>query len=984
MPIGDLPGYKITEVDQKLMDVYGDYIHQNDGSHLDGGILDDAAWQSRWRKLIVLPCQRYDAPSGAVGRRFVRILTEELRGIRSRKWNAERFIVFQAVVLQRSREVKNAGAIKRRLSNRMDAWEAEKYDMLTQDTERAALAQLARVRGIQTPEQRAKTYARLVLQGKLRAAVRWLTEREKGGVLLPDDLDSKTNEPVIDVLRSKHPDARVPDVSVLEAYEILPDLQDVDITEETVEQVARRLSGSAGPGGTDSAAVQHWLLRFGGASQQLRKAVAEFTDWMANTPPPWASYRALRAGRLVALDKCPGVRPVGIGESWMRLISKCVLNVAGGEAKEACGVDQLCVGLESGIEGGIHAMRLLWEQHSAEEEWGFLLVDAANAFNEGNRIAMFWTLRHEWPSGARFAFNCYRHWAILVVRGENGHALFIESKEGVTQGDPLAMAAYGILLLPLIRQLKREIPEVSQPWYADDAGAGGNFDSLRRYFERLQEIGPSRGYFPEPSKSILVVLEHNREKAESSFHDLGFKVCNGSRYLGGYIGDSAAQQTWIEKKTKAWADSVTELAMVAARFPQAAYAGLQKSLQQEWQFLQRVTDGLGLEFSAIALAMHYDFLPALFGVESVSDTQRQLASLPVKFAGLAIPDPTATAETNWSASTVICGHIIAAIRGTTIYRSADHLSVLKNGKAELRKRSLESSKQAMESILQTLPTGESRTIRRGQQTGAWLSLLPSTVNGTELSAQEFRDAVSMRYGLVPPDLPQKCDGCDAPFTLQHALCCKKGGLVISRHNEIRDELIHMAGKAMTPSAIRDEPLIRTGRVAEKTMTCPTIGIDSKLKENDVTGESDRGDLLLRGFWARGTDCIVDVRVTDTDAKSYCKRPPDKVLESGEKLKKKKYLEACLEQRRHFTPFVCSVDGLLGREAQTFAKRLAAKLAKKWQRSYSQTCGYVNARLSIAIIRATHLCLRGSRIPTSKISTKFPQWEDGAGLALFEC
>jgi hypothetical protein len=92
----------------------------------------------------------------------------------------------------------------------------------------------------------------------------------------------------------------------------------------------------------------------------------------------------------------------------------------------------------------------------------------------------------------------------------------------------------------------------------------------------------------------------------------------------------------------------------------------------------------------------------------------------------------------------------------------------------------------------------------------------------------------------------------------------------------------------------------------------------------------------------------------------------------------------LEQQPHFTPFVCSVDGLLGREAHTFAKQLAAKLAKKWQHSYSQMCGYVNVRLSITIIRATHLCLQGSGIPTSKISTRFLQWEDGASLALFEC
>jgi hypothetical protein len=97
-------------------------------------------------------------------------------------------------------------------------------------------------------------------------------------------------------------------------------------------------------------------------------------------------------------------------------------------------------------------------------------------------------------------------------------------------------------------------------------------------------------------------------------------------------------------------------------------------------------------------------------------------------------------------------------------------------------------------------------------------------------------------------------------------------------------------------------------------------------------------------------------VTDTDAPSYRTRDPASVLKSQEKEKKWKYLEACLEERRHFTPFVVSTDGMMGREANMFAKRLSAKLAKKWQKPYSQVCGYVNTRLSIAIVRATHLCL----------------------------
>jgi hypothetical protein len=90
----------------------------------------------------------------------------------------------------------------------------------------------------------------------------------------------------------------------------------------------------------------------------------------------------------------------------------------------------------------------------------------------------------------------------------------------------------------------------------------------------------------------------------------------------------------------------------------------------------------------------------------------------------------------------------------------------------------------LERILGKLPAGLSRSVRRGQFTGAWLTVLPFIVSGTELSA-EFYDALIIRYGELPSNFPQKCDGCDAHFTLQHAaLACKKGGLVIFRCNEV--------------------------------------------------------------------------------------------------------------------------------------------------------------------------------------------------------
>ena len=62
------------------------------------------------------------------------------------------------------------------------------------------------------------------------------------------------------------------------------------------------------------------------------------------------------ACRLVVLDKRPGVRLVGIGETLRRDLTKLVMRAAGYQAKIACGNLQLCVGLEAGIEGATHAV----------------------------------------------------------------------------------------------------------------------------------------------------------------------------------------------------------------------------------------------------------------------------------------------------------------------------------------------------------------------------------------------------------------------------------------------------------------------------------------------------------------------------------------------------------------------------------------------------------------------------------------------------
>ena len=84
-------------------------------------------------------------------------------------------------------------------------------------------------------------------------------------------------------------------------------------------------------------------------SGDISKIVTEFAEWLVNDSPPRAAYRKIVAGRLNGLSKHPGVQPVGMGETWQKMMTKSVPNLVGHEDKEACGADQLCRGMDTRI-----------------------------------------------------------------------------------------------------------------------------------------------------------------------------------------------------------------------------------------------------------------------------------------------------------------------------------------------------------------------------------------------------------------------------------------------------------------------------------------------------------------------------------------------------------------------------------------------------------------------------------------------------------
>ena len=71
------------------------------------------------------------------------------------------------------------------------------------------------------------------------------------------------------------------------------------------------------------------------------------------------------------------------------------------------------------------------------------------------------------------------------------------------------MFAYDIGVLLLIKYLRAVYTYVNQSWYSEYTGAIVKFGSIELYFNHLKQSGLGRGYYPKPSKSVIIVHPDN-------------------------------------------------------------------------------------------------------------------------------------------------------------------------------------------------------------------------------------------------------------------------------------------------------------------------------------------------------------------------------------------------------------------------------------------------------------------------------------------
>jgi len=592
-----------------------------------------------WRKNL------FSVPSGGVGKAFVRELTKQIQLYTNSQGKdgmaLYKLFILPALLLQRVNGSCRAKECVKHLERRLSLWQADSYsELLDEGLTLQKNFKTNRRPRLQGGDDDARAFGNLMAKGRIHGAIRALSSDGEVGdgkpVLRSDDVVTinDTSRSVRDILQEKHPLPQVASFDALLTSEPNKEnpIRFAAITGSSIKKAAIHVNGSAGPSGLDADGWRRICTVFKGASTELCEAMALFTRLLCTQPVSGETLAPYIACRLIALNKNPGVRPIGVCEVLRRICTRSALQIMRTDIVQVCGPWQSCAGIPAGIEATQHAMGSIFEGDDTE---GMLLIDASNAFNSLNREVALHNIPRICPCLADITNNTYNAPARLFIAG-GGEIL---SQEGTTQGDPLAMCMYAVAMMPLVNKVAELVPGSRQGWFADDSAAAGKLCVLRKWYDAVKCNGTGYGYSINEGKSQLLVKEQFSELALELFRDTNIKIeTSGVVYLGAAMGNPGFKRSFLETKIGEWIGELRVLAKFARTEPQAAYATLTHGLRGKWQYIFRTMVIDGDLLSAMGDVITNELLPSIAGQVSISESDLSLLFLPVRDGGLGIPN----------------------------------------------------------------------------------------------------------------------------------------------------------------------------------------------------------------------------------------------------------------------------------------------------------------------------------------------------------
>ena len=311
---------------------------------------------------------------------------------------------------------------------------------------------------------------------------------------------------------------------MLDQLESIHQIKSKNINADAVLKATLKTKSDYGPSGMDADDWKRVLTskQFAESSTDLCTTIANMIKKLCIDKDLANILEAFLFCRLILLDKNPWLRPIGVGEVRRRIVGKVIVFTLRDYIITSVGLLQVCAGQESGSEAAVHSMSRMYKEEHTE---AVLLEDAANALNSVSRKVFLHNINVVCPSISMYVRNCYTLPSRLFIIG----GIEIQSSEGTTQGDPVVMPIYVLLVMPLMLMVleitnRKTNSDAKMVAYADGFSEAGSISSLKYWWNTLCELGPKCGYIPEPKMSWLIVKSDCFDKAIHIFNDTNIQI----------------------------------------------------------------------------------------------------------------------------------------------------------------------------------------------------------------------------------------------------------------------------------------------------------------------------------------------------------------------------------------------------------------------------------------------------------------------------
>jgi hypothetical protein len=723
----------------------------------------------------------------------------------------------------------------------------------------------------------------------------------KGAIrtLISTDSIAPNNEETLNTLLNKHP--KKPSNRTFQDF-LSSENKTIKLTNENIIKALQSFpTGSSG--GLDGLRPDHLKEMFLSATDERTKnllvnSLTKFCNFIINGKNFPATVKPVFFGaRLIALlKKDGGIRPIAVGNSLRRLVSKTACQLVQEEAKTYLSPNQLGFGVRSGAETAIHAAS---HYISTNPTHVILKIDFKNAFNCIHRNVFLKEVSSVCPTIYNYVQESYKSDSILQFIDNN-----IISEEGVQQGDPLGPLLFCLAIQPIIRKMKSPM----NIWYLDDGTLGGDLQTVLSDFHTLLSESANIGLEVNISK-CEIFGEHIDQNHLVEHKNLKLLAKHELNLLGSCLNADSLTST-LNKKMEEVSVLLDKLVLLPKHC--AFYILKHCFALPKFLFLLRTAPCFLNDTLKSIDDLILTNLSSTLNIKFTEENSKQ-ATLPCSMGGLGVRMPSDIAIPAYlasvSATSELAEQLIPSFSKNDAFKAAKMQWQRKTNKEEpsdpLKQKSWDEAlaKTNSQLLLESVSTENQIRLQiiSNKNASIWLNALPSTHYGTRLTDEEFRTCICLRLGSAVYERHKCKCGTTIDEYGQHSFSCKRNKGKIIRHQMVNAVLHSSLQKA---------------------------GVPNTLEPNYLTNSDNRrpdGVTILP--WQNGKPATWDF----TCAHPLCTsnlNAWENLLDRRELTKKTKY--SWLETNYIFFPIAADTFGNYGSSANKFINKVAELLKEKNQ------------------------------------------------------